>query len=108
MTDQSEKQVDTEVTLPDPVEYSKSMAKIAERSQRLVKEFLERQASNPERRATPETFDPLNVGGPFLEMTRQMMADPARLVQAQVSLWQDYMALRSEEHTSDLQSLSRI
>src|SRR3546814_11588136 len=69
------------------------MTKIAERSQRLVKEFLERQASNPERRATPETFDPLNVGGAFLEMTRQMMANPARLVQAQVSLWQDYMAL---------------
>src|SRR3546814_123079 len=55
----------------------------------------ERQASDPERRrvVTPEAFDPLNVGGAFLEMTRQMMADPARLVQAQVSLWQDYMAL---------------
>src|SRR3546814_12030354 len=55
----------------------------------------ERQASDPERRrvVTPEAFDPLNVGGAFLEMTRQMMANPARLVQAQVSLWQDYMAL---------------
>src|SRR3546814_10939397 len=71
------------------------MAKIAERSQQLVRDFLERQASDPERRrvVTPEAFDPLNVGGAFLEMTRQMMANPARLVQAQVSLWQDYMAL---------------
>src|SRR3546814_19610249 len=70
------------------------MAKIAERSQQLVRDFLERQASDPERRrvVTPEAFDPLNVGGAFLEMTRQMMANPARLVQAQVSLWQDYMA----------------
>src|SRR3546814_14058290 len=72
-------------TLFRSVEYSKSMAKIAERSQQLVRDFLERQASDPERRrvVTPEAFDPLNVGGAFLEMTRQMMANPARLVQAQ-------------------------
>src|SRR3546814_15594749 len=71
------------------------MAKIAERGQQLVRDFLERQASDPERRrvVTPEALHPLNVGGAFLEMTRQMMANPARLVEAPVSLWTDYMAL---------------
>src|SRR3546814_19408210 len=95
MADQSEKQADTEVKLPDPVEYSKSMAKIAERSQQLVRDFLERQASDTERRrvVTPEAFDPLNVGGAFLAIARSMMANPARLVQAQVSLWSDSIPL---------------
>ena len=38
-------------------------------------------------------MDPLNIGGAFLEMTAQMMADPAKMVQAQIGLWQDYMKL---------------
>src|SRR3546814_704591 len=37
--------------------------------------------------------DPLNVGNAFLEMTTKMMADPAKLFQAQLGLWQDYMSL---------------
>jgi polyhydroxyalkanoate synthase len=78
-----------EVKFPDPVEMSKAMARIAEQSQRLVTDFLARQAREP---GTPSP-DPLNIGGAFLEMTARMMADPVRLMQAQVSLWQDYLAL---------------
>ena len=37
--------------------------------------------------------DPLNIGGAFLEMTARLMANPARLVQAQIGFWQDYMTL---------------
>jgi len=73
----------------DPVEMSRSMARIAERSQRLVSEFLERQHRG-EGRSDP---DPFNLGGAFMEMTAQMMADPAKLVQAQIGLWQDYLKL---------------
>jgi polyhydroxyalkanoate synthase len=73
----------------DPVEMSRSMARIAERSQRLVSEFLERQQRG-EGRSDP---DPFNIAGAFLEMTAQMMADPAKLVQAQIGLWQDYLKL---------------
>ena len=73
----------------DPLEMSRSMAKIAERSQRLVSEFLERQGDGD---AAP-SLDPLNIGGAFLEMTARMMADPAKLMQAQMNLWNDYMKL---------------
>ena len=73
----------------DPAEMSRSMAKIAERSQRLVSEFLERQ----QRGAGRTDLDPFNIGGAFLEMTAQMMADPAKLVQAQIDLWQDHLKL---------------
>ncbi|MFO0995061.1 MAG: class I poly(R)-hydroxyalkanoic acid synthase [Alphaproteobacteria bacterium] len=72
---------------PDPADLAKMMAAIAERSQRLVREFLAHQAE------TNGNADPLNIGGAFLALTAKLMADPARLVEAQVSLWQDYMSL---------------
>ncbi|TXH36873.1 MAG: class I poly(R)-hydroxyalkanoic acid synthase [Rhodospirillaceae bacterium] len=64
------------------------MAKIAEQSQRLVSDFLSRNADDMGTQA-----DPLNIGRAFLEMTSRMMADPQKLVEAQISLWQDYMNL---------------
>ncbi len=79
-----------DIKLPDPVEISKSMASIAERSQKLVSEFLERQQQQGK---NPSNMDPLNIGAAFMEMTHRMMADPAKLVQAQMTLWQDYMRL---------------
>ena len=75
--------------LPDPAEMSRSMAEIAERSQRLVAGFLERQKAGD---GAPN-LDPLNIGGAFMEMTARMMADPAKMMQAQMDLWNDYMKL---------------
>ncbi len=77
------------VKLPDPVEFSRTMAKIAERSQRLVAEFLARQQGSGQMGMN----DPLNLGAAFMEMTTKLMSDPVKLVQAQMSLWQDYMTL---------------
>ena len=77
-----------EVKMPDPVEMSQKMAGIAERSHKLVTDFLERQAHEPN-----TNFDPLNLGSAFLEMTTHMMTDPVKMVQAQMNLWQDYMNL---------------
>ncbi|MFM7346964.1 MAG: PHA/PHB synthase family protein [Tagaea sp.] len=79
---------DREAKMPDPLEMSKMMTDIAERSQRVVTDFLSRQ--------TPMGFgnpDPLNLGQAFFDMTARMMQNPAKLVQAQISLWQDYMSL---------------
>jgi len=78
---------DNGIKLPDPAELSRSMASIAERSQRLVGEWLER------RTKLVPTSDPLNIGGAFMEMTAHMMANPARIMQAQMGFWQDYMTL---------------
>jgi polyhydroxyalkanoate synthase len=76
-----------EIKIPDPVVWSRNMAELAERSQRLVQDFMTRQADGT------GFIDPLNVAGAFFEMTQRLMSDPARLVQAQLSLWQDYMRL---------------
>jgi polyhydroxyalkanoate synthase len=71
----------------DPAVLSRSMADIAKRSQRLVADWLNRQS-----RELP-AIDPLNVGSAFMEMTAHLMRDPAKLVQASIGFWQDYMTL---------------
>ncbi len=73
----------------DPLEFSRSMAEIAEKSSKLVSDWIERQAAY--NGAT--SIDPLNIGDAFLEMTARMMQDPVTMVQAQMSLWYDYMRL---------------
>ena len=37
--------------------------------------------------------NPMAIGAAFFEMTARLMSDPSRLVQAQMSLWNDYMRL---------------
>ncbi|WP_142848311.1 alpha/beta hydrolase [Telmatospirillum sp. J64-1] len=78
-----------DIKLADPAEFSAAMANIAERSQKIVSEFLTRQTAN----GGLGEADPLHIGGAFLEMTTRLMSDPARLVEAQMNLWQDYMTL---------------
>ena len=62
-----------DVKLPDPVEMSRAMTRIAEQSQRLVSEFLARQAADG---AGPKSPDPMGVGHAFLEMTNRHSAFP--------------------------------
>ncbi|WP_237217310.1 PHA/PHB synthase family protein [Falsiroseomonas oryziterrae] len=78
----------TSFRLPDPALVTRTMADVAERSQRIVTDFLKRQGTDS--RPGP---DPLNIGNAFLEMTTRMMANPARLMQAQIGFWQDYLTL---------------
>ena len=74
---------------PDLSELSQQMTDIAEKSRHLVTEFLKRQS--------PEDgvgmANPMSIGAAFFEMTARMMSDPTRLVEAQLSLWKDYMTL---------------
>ncbi|HKM65054.1 MAG TPA: class I poly(R)-hydroxyalkanoic acid synthase [Acidisphaera sp.] len=74
--------------LPDPAMLGRSMSDIAERSQRLVTDWLKRQSD-----LSTASPDPYNVGSAFIEMTARIMANPAKLVSAQIGFWQDYMTL---------------
>ena len=78
-----------DVKLPDPVELARTMGQIAERSQKLLADFVARQHAKP----TLGMGDPLNIAQAFLDMTARLMANPGQLVQAQMTLWQDYMTL---------------
>ncbi len=75
--------------LPDPTAMQAAWQDIAERSQRLLKEFAEKQAKEG---ATPPG-DVLNLTGTFLDFTTKLLADPQKVVAAQMELWQQYMRL---------------
>ena len=75
--------------IADPEEFARQIRAVAEKSQRLVTDFLKRQS--PEEGLGMAS--PLAIGATFFEMTSRMMADPSKLVQAQLSLWNDYMTL---------------
>ncbi|MGO1117196.1 PHA/PHB synthase family protein [Rhodovibrionaceae bacterium A322] len=77
---------------PDPAELSESWAEIAEKSQKLITDFMERQASEQVNVAEYDP-DPLNISTAFLELTSRMMADPDKLIKAQTNLWESYMEL---------------
>jgi polyhydroxyalkanoate synthase len=74
---------------PDGAEMAREMADIARRTQRLVADFVARQSAL----GPIGNVDPLNISSAFLEMTRQMMMNPAALVEAQFALWQDHIKL---------------
>ena len=74
---------------PDPVEISRTLTEIADSSRKIVLNFLEHQTNGQ----GVTNLDPLNIGSAFLEMTARLMTEPAKLVQAQIDLWQDHMAL---------------
>ena len=71
----------------DPVEFANTMQNIATRSQKLVGEFMERQKLD----SGSTEPDPLHLTDAFMALTNQMMSNPAKIVQAQIDLWQGYM-----------------
>ena len=73
----------------DPIAFAESLATAAEKSAKLIGEFATRNAGG--RAAVPG--DELGVGKAFMELTSKMLANPARLAEAQLGLWRDYMTL---------------
>jgi polyhydroxyalkanoate synthase len=61
---------------------------IAERSQKLLQEFAERYKADG-----PQPADPLRLTQTFMDFTAKMLADPKKLLQAQMELWNQYMRL---------------
>ncbi len=78
-----------DIKLPDPVQVAQTIATIAQKSQRLVADFLRRQVAD----GSLDLESSLNIGKAFLQLTQKMMLEPARLAQAQMSLWQEYTEL---------------
>lgn len=78
---------------PDPLAIARTMADVAERSRRLVGDWLRRQVLDPAATGRSGEADPLNIGGAFMDMTARLLAQRAGLVQAQIGFWQDYLTL---------------
>lgn len=73
----------------DPSEFAKNMAAAAEKCQEIMQEFLGRQAKD----FTHQPFDPLNIGGAFMELLTRLMSDPVKLWERQFELWGEYAEL---------------
>ena len=82
------KQQETPATDPEPI--GQVLAEIADKSQKLMHVLAERRYAG---NGGDRSADPLNLRPTLLELTARLMADPARLVQAQLALWQDYLRL---------------
>ena len=74
---------------PDPAEAAQKWAALAERSQKAVEAFMERQSEGGDY----SIADPSSIGQAFMEMTAQLMRDPAKFAEAQMQLWQDNLTL---------------
>lgn len=68
----------------DGVELARALAELAQKSQRVAQHFLERQAQGD----TFQIPDPGVVGDAFAKLSQAMLADPTRLMQAQMRLWE--------------------
>jgi len=94
----AKKLTDTQASLqrlPDvqPMEvkrFAENFSKIIERSQRLVQRFLQADTDPDMDFSVP---DPGIVGQSFMEMFQKLLADPNKLLQSQMSFWQDYMTM---------------
>jgi polyhydroxyalkanoate synthase subunit PhaC len=75
-------------TAADAEKMQAAFQDIATRSQKLLQDFAEKYKSE-----APQSADPLHIGTAFQEFTAKMLADPSKVVAAQVELWQEYMKL---------------
>ncbi|WP_346504516.1 class I poly(R)-hydroxyalkanoic acid synthase [Terasakiella sp. SH-1] len=73
----------------DQQELMENMQDFADRSQRIMTKFLERQAEDD----GFQIPDPYVVGKAFMRASAQLMQDPQKLAQAQADLWQEYTSL---------------
>ena len=73
----------------DPVELSRALVDITGKSQKLVQDFLTRQQSLDR----ISLNDAVQMSKLFQDLYGRLMTDPVALVTAQMSYWQDYMAL---------------
>jgi len=73
----------------DPVALADSLASAAEKGAKLMSDFASRNAGQPRSLVTDE----LGVGRAFMELAANLLANPAKLAEAQMNLWWDYMSL---------------
>ena len=73
----------------DPAAMARLYADIAEKSGALISKFMTRKAGQ----GMPEMKDELGIAKAFFDAWGQVFADPMRMAELQMKLWQDYMSL---------------
>ncbi|MGH6691950.1 MAG: class I poly(R)-hydroxyalkanoic acid synthase, partial [Gammaproteobacteria bacterium] len=73
----------------DPAQLAHLYADIAQKSGQLVTQYLK----NGKNGATPAVADELGIAQAFFQAWTRLLADPLKLAEANLKLWQDYAAL---------------
>src|SRR5258708_33648573 len=81
---------DKNATSLDHVSLAESLASAAEKSAKAIGDFAARHAKNG---GGSMPTDELGLGKAFMELAAQMLANPARLAESQMTLWWEYMSL---------------
>ncbi len=76
-------------TPDDATEFAKNMGAAAEKCQQVMQEFLSRQAKD----MGNSPFDPMGISSAFTELLTRLMSDPAKLMEKQWELWEQYTHL---------------
>src|SRR6476620_10071265 len=79
----------TAATTYDPVKLAESLASAAEKSAKLMGEFVARNAGKQAAVASDE----LGLGKASMDLAAKMLTNPARMAEGQMNLWRDYMSL---------------
>ena len=74
---------------PDPAELARTYAEIAQRSSKLLSDFITRLGAG----GVPAFGDELGIAKAFYEMMGKLLADPVKFAEMQYKLWQDYLSL---------------
>lgn len=77
-------------TAYDPAEWTRILMRIAERSQKLIFDYIARAGSLPMKNAG---LDMSRYGLVFAELANKVLNDPQRFVDAQIALWQGYVKI---------------
>jgi polyhydroxyalkanoate synthase subunit PhaC len=73
----------------DPAELQRSLAEIAEKSAKVISEFVEHQPQAGMMRDLEE----LGINKAFMELGAKLMSDPMKLAELQMRAWEDYSKL---------------
>ncbi|MAU41721.1 MAG: class I poly(R)-hydroxyalkanoic acid synthase [Kordiimonas sp.] len=65
------------------------MTRAFEECQRLANEYMREQSL----KSGLPSMDPMNIGNALIDMSAQMAANPEKMMEMQMSLWQDYLRL---------------
>ena len=79
----------TQSSSPDPAQSAKLFAEVAERSSRLMGEFLQRQGAGQ----GIATTDEFGVARAFADLTARMLAEPWKIAEMQTKMFWDHVAL---------------
>ena len=82
-------QAEQDKTLPNPADVAKTYAEVAQRSSRLLTQFMEKKAK--EGVSTPS--DEMGVAKAYMDLSSRLLANPYKLAQTQMNMMWDYFSL---------------